>query len=45
MTHFVQFAQAAFLPAFADAAAIVFGIVTIAALVVVFIRAFNGASW
>lgn len=45
MTHFVQFAQAVFLPAFADAAAVVFGIVTIAALVIVFIRAFSAAGW
>lgn len=41
LTHFVQFAQASFLPIFADAAGIVFGIVMIAALVIVFIRAFG----
>ena len=44
MTHFVQFTQAVFLPAFADAAGIVFGIVTVAALVIVFIRAFGAVS-
>lgn len=39
--HFIQMMHTHFLPIFADAAGIIFGVITIAVLVIVFIRAFN----
>lgn len=41
VAHFVQFAQTAFLPLLADAAGMIFGIVTVASVLTVFVRAFG----
>jgi hypothetical protein len=42
VTHFIQFVQPVFVPLLADAAGIIFGMLTIATVVIVFIRAFEG---